>query len=105
MLAVYQKLLKSGAKIAIGTDAAHGELVEDILMVINTMDESVARTLQGVTSKAATVSGLDHLVGSVTAGKKADLIAVGGNVEQNTAALRAVCFVMKDGAVITDSRQ
>jgi imidazolonepropionase-like amidohydrolase len=42
---------------------------------------------------------MDHLIGSIRPGAKADPVAVKGNVEREVKSLRQVCFVMKDGAV------
>ena len=51
------------------------------------------------TSLNAEILGLEDRIGSVTAGRLADLIAVPGNPLTNIAALRDVRFVMKGGVV------
>ena len=95
-----KKLLQSGVKMAIGTDATHGEITEDVIFVVEAMGGSIGRALQGITKSAAELCELDHLVGSITKGKKADLVAVRGTVEKDVQVLRSVCFVMKDGAIV-----
>jgi imidazolonepropionase-like amidohydrolase len=95
-----QRVLQSGVKFAIGTDATHGEVIEDVLFVVNTMGGAISRALQAITKTAAELCEMDQLVGSITEGKKADLVAVSGAVERDVQALRNVCFVMKDGITI-----
>ena len=98
-----QKLLQSGVKLAIGTDATHGEIVEDVIFVVTTMGETIVRALQAITKSAAELCELGHLVGSITEGKKADLVAVSGVVEKEIQVLRNVRFVMKDGMPVKNS--
>ncbi|MDR3562213.1 MAG: amidohydrolase family protein [Negativicutes bacterium] len=100
VMASQKKLLLSGVKLAIGTDATHGEITEDVIFVVNTMGGQVGRALQGITSSAAELCELGHLVGAIEKGKKADLVAVTGDVAKDIQALRALSFVMKDGIVV-----
>jgi imidazolonepropionase-like amidohydrolase len=46
---------------------------------------------------------MDHLIGSITVGKKADLVAVNGNVEHDVQKLRSIRTVMKDGVIYRHS--
>jgi imidazolonepropionase-like amidohydrolase len=98
-----QKLMQSGVKLAIGTDATHGEVVEDVIFVVNTMGGTIARALQAITKTAAELCEMGQLVGSITEGKKADLVAVSGAVEKDIQVLRNVCFVMKDGIPVKNT--
>ncbi len=95
----YQKILKSGVKIAVGTDASHGEIAEDVILLVNSLGESVARALQSITLQGAKLCDMENLIGSIEIDKKADLVAVSGNVDSDVTALRSVCFVMKDGVI------
>ena len=56
--------------------------------------------LRAVTSSAAEMLGWQDRVGTVEAGKFADLIAVSGDPIADIAALEHVQFVMKGGQVI-----
>jgi imidazolonepropionase-like amidohydrolase len=58
------------------------------------------RALQSATVQAAKLIGMESDLGSVEAGKLADIIAVEGNPVEDITALQRVKFVMKDGAVI-----
>ena len=55
--------------------------------------------LLSATSVAAGVLGLEDQIGTVSAGKSADLIAVEGNPLQDITVLQDVAFVMKEGRV------
>jgi imidazolonepropionase-like amidohydrolase len=96
---VYRKILQSGTKFAIGTDASHGRLVEDVIFLVTVLGACLNQCLRAITSSAAGLCGMEHLIGSIRPGTKADLVAVKGNVEREVRNLRQVCFVMKDGAV------
>jgi imidazolonepropionase-like amidohydrolase len=92
-----------GLKIANGSDSARAELHG------RNADELVAMTKRGLTPieaiRAATTIAAELLawpdrVGSVAAGKYADLIAVEGDPLGDVTVLRNVKFVMKGGKVI-----
>jgi imidazolonepropionase-like amidohydrolase len=51
------------------------------------------------TSSGATLLGLEAEIGTITAGKRADLVAVRGDPIRDIALLERVDFVMKDGVV------
>jgi imidazolonepropionase-like amidohydrolase len=55
------------------------------------------QVIQLATSGAAKVMGMDREVGTVEAGKRADLILVQGNPLENFAALRNVTRVITNG--------
>jgi imidazolonepropionase-like amidohydrolase len=97
VFAVHQALLAAGIKYAIGTDATHGQLDEDVIFLVDSLGESMERALQGITINAARVCEREELIGSVEVGKKADLVAIKGDVRQDINAIRDVQWVMKDG--------
>ena len=92
---------KAGVKIAFGTDAGvypHGENAHEFeLMVQAGMPPMFS--LQAATTHAAELLGHDKDLGSVTAGKFADLIAVPGNPVEDISLMKKVSFVMKEGIV------
>ena len=92
---------KAGVKIAFGTDAGvypHGENAHEFeLMVQAGMPPLYA--IQAATVQAAQLLKHDKDLGSVTAGKLADVVAVAGNPLENIGILKQVSFVMKEGVV------
>jgi imidazolonepropionase-like amidohydrolase len=99
--AMVRRALAAGVKIALGTDAAvypHGDnALEFVLLVKDGM--TPAQALRAGTSVAADLLGLEKKVGSLEAGKAADIVAVPGNPLQDIKATQDVMFVMKDGQV------
>jgi imidazolonepropionase-like amidohydrolase len=63
-----------------------------------------ASAIQAATVNAADLLGLATEVGTLEAGKAADIIAVSGNPLQDVAVLKRVGFVMKDGRVWKNER-
>jgi len=94
----HQALLRAGVHYAVGTDATHGELDQDILFLVQ-LGESYARALQAVTINAAKVCERETEIGSIEVGKKADMIAVQGDVEKDISVIKDLQWVMKDGKV------
>jgi imidazolonepropionase-like amidohydrolase len=88
-------------KIAFGTDqgvAPHGDnALEFVYMVEGGM--SPAGALRSATLEAARVLGLDADLGTVEAGKLADLVAVPGDPLADIRATTKVSFVMKSGSI------
>jgi len=92
---------KAGVKIAFGTDAGvypHGENAHEFeLMVQAGMPPLFA--IQAATVHASELLKHDKDLGSVTAGKFADVVAVAGSPLDNISLLKQVNFVMKEGVV------
>ena len=61
---------------------------------------SPAAALLSGTRESAKLLGIDGEVGTLEAGKFADIVAVPGNVLENIAATEKPLFVMKRGQVI-----
>jgi imidazolonepropionase-like amidohydrolase len=101
-----RKVVPAGVKIAFGTDAGvskHGKNADEFeLMVKHGM--TPASAIQAATVNAADLLGLATEVGTLEAGKAADIIAVSGNPLQDVAVLKRVGFVMKDGRVWKNER-
>lgn len=100
-----EKAYPAGVNIAFGTDAGvskHGRNADEFeLMVKHGMPASAA--IAAATTGAARLLGVDSEVGSLEAGKAADLIAVSGNPLSDITTLKTVGFVMKDGTVYKDT--
>ena len=96
--ASFPRTLASGIRFAVGTDSMHGlmafELETLVRFGVSPRDALVAGTRGG--AEACRVAGE---VGTVEPGKRADLIAVGGDPLADITAMRRVDWVMKDGVV------
>jgi imidazolonepropionase-like amidohydrolase len=99
----FQKALKKGVKIALGTDAggfdwkALNQAKEFEYYVQYGMTPMQA--IRSGTSVTAELLGWSDKVGTVEAGKWADLVAVSGDPLKDITELQRVVFVMKGGAV------
>jgi imidazolonepropionase-like amidohydrolase len=97
----FGKAYKAGVKIAFGTDAgvyAHGKnWMEFIYMTEAGMPAMEA--LKCATQNAAELIGVSDKVGSIEAGKLADIVAVDGDPIRDIHAMGQVKFVMKDGVI------
>jgi imidazolonepropionase-like amidohydrolase len=103
----FKKALENNIKIAMGTDAGssnnhHGDnSVELSLMVKNGMSELQA--VRAATINAAELLGLSDQIGSIEAGKTADLIIVKGNPLKNISILQNkdnIRCVIKEGKLL-----
>ncbi len=63
-----------------------------------------AEALQAATVNAAELLGLSDQIGSIEAGKFADVIAVSGDPLADITKMDNVVFVMKGGAIIKNSK-
>lgn len=91
----------SGVRVALGTDAGvypHGENGGEFRSMV-TLGLSPVQALQAGTINAAELMGWSDRIGSVSAGKLADLVAVSANPVADVRVLQHVQFVMKDGVV------
>ncbi|MEC9374036.1 MAG: amidohydrolase family protein, partial [Planctomycetota bacterium] len=95
---------REGVRIAFGTDSGvsrHGDnAIELELMVKAGM--SAGEALRSATSVAAALCGLEEEIGTIEAGKAADIIAVEGDPLRDVAEMRRVVFVMRDGVTHVD---
>jgi imidazolonepropionase-like amidohydrolase len=92
---------RAGIKIAFGTDAGvypHGDNAHEFELMVGAGMPPMF-TLQAATIRAAELMRQDKQLGSLTAGKIADVVAVPGNPVDEISAMRHVSFVMKDGVV------
>lgn len=98
----FGKAQASGVRIAFGTDTGvspHGQNAREFrLMVQSGMTPATALRSAGI--EAATLLGLEQEIGTIEPGKKADLVAVPGNPDQDITLTERVHFVMKDGQVV-----
>lgn len=99
--ASFRRALAGGVQIAFGTDvgvARHGDNAREFeLMVQYGMDPLAA--IRSATVTAAELIDRSQDLGTIEAGKIADLVAVEGDPTADISLLRNVDFVMKDGIV------
>jgi imidazolonepropionase-like amidohydrolase len=97
----FERAWKAGVKIAFGTDCGvgpHGENGKEFaLMVAGGMPPMAA--IKSATRVGAELLGIEKEVGTLEAGKLADLIAVDGDPLTDIAELESVDFVMREGVV------
>jgi imidazolonepropionase-like amidohydrolase len=97
----FRKAVAAGVKIAFGTDIGvcpfgyNGR--EFTLMVENGM--SPMQAIQAATLGGADLLGVGDRIGSIKAGKFADLVAVRGDPTADVRLLEHVAFVMKQGVI------
>jgi imidazolonepropionase-like amidohydrolase len=99
--ASFQLVLKAGLPIGFATDAAvvpHGQNAREFAYRVRLGQPAMAAILSA-TKTAAEILGWSDRVGTVEAGKFADLIAVSGDPLRDITELERVTFVMKDGVV------
>jgi imidazolonepropionase-like amidohydrolase len=92
---------KAHVKIAFGTDAAvypHGENAHEFELMVGAGMPAMF-CIQAATVNAATLLRHEKELGSVAAGKIADVVAVPGNPIDDISLMRRVSFVMKEGIV------
>ena len=98
----FRRAVEIGVKVAFGTDAAvepHGLGGREFsLMVANGM--TPAQALLAATAGGSDLLGLSDQIGTLEAGKQADLVAVPGDPLQDIRATEKVCFVMQGGRVV-----
>jgi imidazolonepropionase-like amidohydrolase len=95
------KAYKAGVKIAFGTDAAvypHGQNAKEFQYMVEAGMPPLY-TLQAATTHAAELLKKSKDLGSVEAGKLADVIAVDGNPLDDITRMQHMSFVMKEGIV------
>lgn len=100
-----QSLLKAypaGVKIAYGTDAGvskHGRNADEFELLVK-FGMPPVEALKAATVNAADLLGLANEVGTIEAGKSADIIAVSGDPLSDVTVLKKVEFVMARGNVV-----
>ncbi len=98
---MFQHAVRIGVPVALGTDAGvepHGQNAREFaLMVANGM--TPAQALLAGTANGAELLGIADRMGTLQAGKVADIVAVPGNVLDDIRATAHPLFVMKDGTV------
>jgi len=102
----FQKAIAKGIKIGLGTDAAvypHGRNAEEFHQMVD-LGMRPIDALKAGTSSDADLLGLANKIGTLEAGKLADVVAVPGDPVQNIRQTEHVFFVMKEGVVYKNEK-
>ena len=97
----FGRAYKKGVKIAFGTDAGvfpHGENYREFVYITEAGMPNL-EAIQAATLNAAQLLGVEGKLGTLEAGKIADIIAVSGNPAEDIKVMKEVIFVMKDGKI------
>ncbi|HEY7111478.1 MAG TPA: amidohydrolase family protein [Thermoanaerobaculia bacterium] len=101
----FRKAVKAGVKMAFGTDGGvypHGDNAKQFAYMVQ-YGMAPMQAIQAATVSAAELAGWSDRVGSIEAGKFADVIAVAGDPLADIRALEKVGFVMKGGEVVKNT--
>ena len=102
---MFARAYKAGVKIAFGTDTGvgpHGDNAKEFqYMVEGGMPPLQA--IRAATLYAASVMGVEKDLGTVEAGKLADIVAVQGDPVKDITSMMKMAFVMKDGVVYREA--
>jgi len=100
----FQSAMKLGVKIVFGTDVGafpHGTNNREFTYMVE-YGMTPIEAIRSATTRAAELLRLEKDLGSIAAGRYADIIAVDGDPLQNIEAIKKVRFVMKGGVVYVE---
>ncbi len=97
----FPKAVAAGVKVAFGSGAGpfpHGSQTKEFAYMVK-FGMTPVQAIRAATMGAATLMGWEDRIGSLEAGKFADIVAVSGNPTTDITELERVKFVMKGGQV------
>jgi imidazolonepropionase-like amidohydrolase len=98
----FRRAMKAGVKIAFGTDAGGFDWKVNPAKEFSSMVKfgmTPSQALRAATATAAELLGMQDSLGTIEAGKLADIVAVPGDPVADVTVMEKVDFVMKGGAV------
>ena len=98
----FRRAMKAGVKIAFGTDAGGFDWKINPAKEFSSMVKfgmTPAQAIRSATATAAELLGMQDSLGTIEAGKLADIVAVPGDPLADVTVMEKVDFVMKGGAV------
>ena len=101
----FRNAVDAGVKMVFGSDAAvypHGQNGRQFSRMVE-FGMSPLQALQAATINSAQLLGQRENLGSISAGKLADIVAVPGNPLEDISVMENVLFVMKDGEVFKNT--
>jgi len=99
----FKRAMKAGVKIAFGTDAGGFDWKIDPAKEFSSMVKfgmTPAQAIRSATVTAADLLGMKDSLGTLEAGKLADIVAVPGDPLADVSLMEKVDFVMKGGTVV-----
>jgi imidazolonepropionase-like amidohydrolase len=95
-----------GVTIAFGTDTSRPDPTGDVRLQIEALSRILSpdELLTALTRNAAAYLGLDSEIGTLEAGKRADIVILDADPLADVSALERVRIVIKDGRVVVDNR-
>ena len=102
MVDALRRAHQGGVRIAFGTDSAvskHGENAREFALMVKA-GLTPLETIKSATVWAATHAGLEAEIGTLAAGKSADIVAVKGDPLTDVSSLEKMGFVMARGVVV-----
>ena len=100
--------VRNGVSIALGTDAGvgpHGTNGHEFTLLVEWGGMSPMQAIVAGTQNSAKLLGWDNRVGTLAAGKLADIVAVPGDPLADIRAMERPSFVMKNGVVYKNAGQ
>ncbi|MBW6424351.1 amidohydrolase family protein [Rhizobium sp. XQZ8] len=99
-----RKAVAAGVRIVFGTDATTlynpvGDFSDEMDLMVKA-GMSPVEVIQSATSTAADICRVSNIVGTLEAGKLADVVVVDGDATKDIAALSATNMVFKDGLLV-----
>jgi imidazolonepropionase-like amidohydrolase len=101
----FRKAVEAGVKVAMGTDAVGfpmGQNLRELDLMQQHGGMEPKDVLQATTLGGARLLGMDHEIGTIVPGRRADLVAVAGDVYKFDDLGARVRFVYKDGVRVAD---
>lgn len=100
----FKTALSLGVSIVSGSDAGspntpHGALINELEYMVEYGSEPI-KTLKAATLNAAKALGMEHEIGSLEVGKKADILILTKNPVESISNLRALRLIIKEGAFL-----
>lgn len=99
--ATFAKAYKLGVPIVFGTDmgvAPHGDNWKEFVYMVEA-GMAAGEAIVSATSKGAELLGIDDKLGTLTEGKLADVIAIGGDPLADISQMGNIVLVIKDGKI------
>ncbi len=104
---MFRNAVRLGVKIGFGTDSAvspHGVNAREFTLMTGLGMAPIA-ALRAATSVDAELLGIAAKAGTLEPGKLADVVAVPGDPTVDIAATERVCFVMKEGKILKETKK